>query len=147
MPERTCSIDDCNEPREYQRLLCSGHRHRKLRYGDPLAPLHFRRVTGPIEERLWAKIDTSGTSQCWEWQGSRKPNGYGQILVIPDHGPRRVAYTHRLAWELFYGPIPPDLYVLHRCDNRPCCRPQHLFLGTHVDNMADMAAKGRAAWA
>ena len=55
------------------------------------------------------------------------------------------AYAHRMAWELEHGPIPGDLWVLHRCDNPPCVRLDHLFLGTHADNMADKVAKGRQA--
>ena len=52
--------------------------------------------------------------------------------------------AHRIAWELTNGPIPVGLMVLHRCDRPPCIRPDHLFLGTHADNMRDMIAKGRA---
>lgn len=53
--------------------------------------------------------------------------------------------AHRFAWEITRGPIPDGLHVLHRCDNPPCCNPDHLFLGTHIDNVADMVAKGRGA--
>lgn len=53
--------------------------------------------------------------------------------------------SHRVAWELTHGPIPDSLHVLHRCDNPPCCRPAHLFLGTHVVNMADRSSKNRAS--
>ncbi len=53
--------------------------------------------------------------------------------------------AHRAAWEYTRGPVPAGLFVLHRCDNPPCCNPAHLFLGTQADNMADMQAKGRQA--
>lgn len=72
---------------------------------------------------------------CQEWTGSRLPKGYGRTKD------RR--YAHRVAFEDAYGPIAPGLLVLHRCDNPPCVRPSHLFLGTAADNTADMMAKGR----
>jgi len=77
-------------------------------------------------------------SDCIEWTGARTGAGYGSRHV----GGRRVA-THRLAWIEAYGPIPDGLCVLHRCDNRPCMNVDHLFLGTRLDNMRDMVAKGR----
>lgn len=78
---------------------------------------------------------------CWEWTGATTW-GYGEVNRQGISG-RRV---HRLAWEFAYGPIPDGLMVLHRCDNRSCVRPDHLFLGTAADNMHDMIAKGRASW-
>lgn len=77
---------------------------------------------------------------CWEWQGATQPGGYGKVNVGG-----RAKRPHRMAYEAFYGPIPNGLFVCHRCDNPLCYRPDHLFLGTHVDNMEDMWAKGRAA--
>lgn len=74
---------------------------------------------------------------CWEWTGFVRKDGYGQF------GRSKAAY--RAAWELANGPIPPGAHVLHSCDNRLCVRPDHLRLGTHGDNMADMAARGRSA--
>lgn len=75
---------------------------------------------------------------CWNWTGFINPKGYGQLSFK-----RRTVRAHRLAWALAYGPIPDGLCVCHRCDNRRCVRPDHLFIGTNLDNMRDMVAKGR----
>lgn len=85
-----------------------------------------------------SRLDVSG--ECWLWTGLRNQYGYG-IATYQKH--RMVA--SRVAYELTHGPIPPGLHVLHRCDNPPCCRPSHLFLGTATDNTNDRVAKGRSA--
>lgn len=83
-------------------------------------------------------------SGCIEWTGvTVKSNGseahrYGRYTT----GGKKLL-AHRVAYERAHGPIPAGLMVLHRCDNTKCCNPDHLFLGTHLDNMADMRAKGR----
>lgn len=77
---------------------------------------------------------------CWEWQGPlRNLNGYGAAHLDGKH-----MLAHRVAWILWGREIPADLFLLHRCDNRLCVRPDHLFLGTHLDNMRDAVAKGRS---
>jgi hypothetical protein len=88
-------------------------------------------------ERFWAKVEKS--DGCWEWTGARLRRGYGRIRVTR----QRQMLAHRMSWELAYGPIPEGLYVCHHCDNPPCVRPDHLFLGTNSDNMVDAHQKGR----
>jgi hypothetical protein len=76
---------------------------------------------------------------CDEWPGARTGrSGYGEICAKG-----KIRYAHRAAWEEANGPIPPGMFVLHRCDNPPCREPRHLFIGTQRDNMRDMVAKGR----
>lgn len=91
-----------------------------------------------IEKRFWAKvkIDPDG---CWLWQGSTKGgNKYGKFRFL---GKKEA--PHRVSYELHYGPFDKTLHVLHKCDTQPCVRPDHLFLGTHLDNMKDKVNKGR----
>ena len=87
-------------------------------------------------ERFWAKVEKS--DGCWLWAGALT-KGYGQVSID-----KRNTYAHRLSWEIHYGPIPKGLFVCHKCDTPRCVRPDHLFVGTCADNIADMWAKGRA---
>lgn len=90
-------------------------------------------------ERFWQKVAKADGDACWIWTAAKFPKGYGKVAVEKS---RKVDGAHRVAWELTYGSIPIGLSVLHKCDNRPCCRPDHLFIGTQLDNMRDMANKG-----
>jgi hypothetical protein len=90
-------------------------------------------------EDVWKKIHKGSPSECWEWNGARSSNGYGHM---------RINYTdylvHRIVYELIKGKIPEGLFILHTCDNRLCCNPNHLGAGTQQDNMIDMVLKSRS---
>lgn len=91
--------------------------------------------------RFWSKVVR--TDACWEFKGMLR-KGYGQF-VIAGVRPKLRVQAHRFSWSIANGPIPKGLCVLHRCDNRSCVRPDHLFLGTNDDNVQDRVNKGRSA--
>ena len=107
---------------------------------DKGIPRPYRRI--PLAVRFWAKVQK--TDGCWLWTGGLKVAGYGGFYT--DRRGRSVL-AHRVAWELTNGPIPEGLDCLHTCDTPSCVRPDHLFLGTHADNMQDAARKGKFQWA
>lgn len=90
------------------------------------------------EHTFWSHLDKSGA--CWLWPRAVNNHGYGVLQVQ-----KRLHLAHRFAWSLVAGPIPSGMNVCHRCDVPRCCRPDHLFLGSHAENMRDMARKGRSA--
>ena len=95
-------------------------------------------MTLTIAARLEAKTIPEPMSGCRLWIGANRPSGYGRVVCG-----NKTLTAHRVAWETFVGPIPPGMDVLHSCDNPPCVNPDHLFLGTDLDNVRDMIAKGR----
>lgn len=95
-------------------------------------------------ERFEVKYVIDPDTLCWIWIATRHPKGYGLFGFQPEGKSKSTpTLAHRASWELFVGPIPNGLKVLHNCDNPPCVNPDHLFLGTQQDNMNDMATKGR----
>lgn len=91
-----------------------------------------------LQDRLSARSQKAGNG-CIEWLGQLDAGGYGKI-VVPNRGTQR---THRMAYELSKGKIPFGSLVLHKCDNRKCINPDHLYLGDHADNARDATERGR----
>lgn len=113
---------------------------------------HAREVRQSLLTRFWANVKKTDIAPahrpdlggCWLWTGWKSPTGYGSIHSGGRRAAGRQKRTHRVSWELHYGDIPDGACVLHRCDNRACVRPDHLFIGSQQENIEDMRQKGRA---
>lgn len=132
-----CCVPACDRDRSPKagRGMCGMHYQRVKRHGTTDLP----RMT--LAARYWSRVVRTGEGECWSWDGSTS-RGYGQLSSPRGRGNAPVK-AHRVSYEMHYGPIPTGMEVCHRCDNPPCSNPEHLFLGTHADNMRDMGAKGR----
>lgn len=105
--------------------------------GKPVRFVHGHSNKRSPETRFWEKVNKLGKHECWNW-AAMKRSGYGMMRVGG-----KMTGAHRFSYELAYGEVPKELDVLHRCDNPSCVNPNHLFLGTHRENMLDCVRKGR----
>ena len=114
--------------------------HRTEGQPTPLAEL----MDDADRARFWSKVDRA-CDGCHEWTGALGQNGYGEFRVHEDNCRYRYR-SHRVAYELAYGvALTEDHVVRHKCDNRSCCNPAHLEVGTHSDNVRDRVERGRSA--
>ncbi len=127
--QQRCSFDGC-EIKHTARGYCQKHYQRWKIYGDP--SISWPDIYANQVARFWEKIEKK--DGCWRWLASTSGDGYGL------HANTK---AHRFSWRVHFGDIPDGLHVCHRCDNPWCTNPDHLFLGTHRDNMRDMANKER----
>lgn len=134
----TCSVPTCDRD-VYAKGMCAPHYGRQLK-GMPLdKPIRVRATkTATLEDKLLVGLPDRPADGCWEWKRAVTKLGYGKI----GHS-RTIIAAHRAAYETWIGTIPEGALIMHTCDNPPCCRPDHLRVGTHDENMADMVSKGR----
>lgn len=121
------------------RLAYQNHTKNGWRKGSPLRFIagHQRRM--PAMPTFLSRIQK--TSECWNWTGGCFVDGYGRF--VHNH---KVYKAHRFSYEIYFGAIPDGFMVCHRCDNKPCVRPSHLFLGVAKDNSVDAMLKDRVAY-
>lgn len=125
---------------ERRKALRAAAENKRLRAERRARAIHRWTRRARKIQKFWNNVATG--EGCWEWQAARNPTGYGHL------NGQSGGYAHRYAWELANGrSIPPGMCILHRCDNPPCVRPDHLMLGTHRDNIRDAIAKGRMSHA
>ena len=131
-----CSVFNCEEP-VYAKGLCNKHYGTLKRTGDVITTGSLVRKMS-VRDRMLLYANINEKTKCWEWTKNMNKRGYG-VISIDDYP----ELAHRIAYQEFIGPIPENMCVCHKCDNRKCINPAHLFLGTTQDNTQDKMNKGR----
>lgn len=128
----TCSV--CGSEKVVGRLLCRKHYQALWRVGAHETHALDKR---PIKERLMEKM-TPAPNGCWEWTGGMRADGYGLVWFEG-----KAQRAHRIAYQVLKGPLDTKDVLCHKCDNRKCINPDHIFIGSRADNVRDAASKNR----
>ena len=147
------SLSDSEKAEAALKAACAARKAERSRREPPKQPPAVCTHIGGLLERIDSRYDyvkeklaahSISESGCWEWSGTKSSDGYGE-LSISCFGDKRKFRAHRISYAFFNGVDPKEKLVCHHCDNPACINPDHLFLGTHKDNMKDMRSKGREA--
>lgn len=134
---KVCVHDGCTK-KYHARGLCTNHYANYKARGWEFPSVRRNTQGMSVDASLRFYGWTVTDSGCWEFEGNRFSNGYGQLYVDG-----RKLLTHRLAYEAWVGPIPEGQVIRHKCDNKPCLNPDHLETGTEGDNKRDAVERGQ----
>lgn len=136
-----CNFNNC-ERKAVCKKYCDMHYRRLLKNGD-VNDCGSRKVeSGNVTDRFHKKY-IKQENGCWIWSGGTRPNNKGVLYPRITDGKKDIG-AHRFSYMMMHGEIKSDMYVCHKCDTPLCVNPDHLFIGTHQDNMKDMVNKGRS---
>ncbi len=133
----TCKMENCGKPL-HCKGFCKSHYQQQWSTGSP--EIKRPNPHGTPEERFWRKVVNAGPDECWTWVGQKDKDKYGMLRVGST-----IMRAHRFSYILHRGEIPDGLLALHTCNNTLCVNPNHLYLGTHDDNMEDRKESGHYA--
>lgn len=140
---KECIAEDCNN-KAITRGCCDKHYRRLMKFGDVNnCGSHKVSTKSTAIERFHDKYEIDIKTGCWNWIAGTRPNSKGDLYSRHFNEKGRSEGGHRFSYRRLVGEIPKGMFVCHRCDNPLCVNPNHLFLGTHKDNMEDMTRKNR----